>query len=257
MKIPKRPISFMWFILKKTPKSAFFGLLAVTVAQLLEGAFLLVLRELTDAASYAVANSFSDGSLNSLWTWVIVFPLLYFIIENVWRLSGISGMQLVTRGEANVATVLFRYLIQHSRSYFNTKFAGSLVNKISNASRGVGNLFANMLWHFYPLVIGLIVNVVIVLSIDVTLGLLFSGWILLFFVFNYFLVRKKQPLSFAVAKAGSTARGKMVDAVSNIATVHANASHEYERIYQEIPELRISNRTGIVGKSNKADSFHT
>ncbi len=219
----------MWFILKKTPKSAIFGLLAVTVAQLLEGVFLLVLRALTDSASDAVANSFDAQSLNALWIWIIIFPLLYFIIENVWRLSGICGMQIVTRGETNVATVLFKYLIQHSRAYFNTKFAGSLVNKITNASRGVGEMFASVLWHFYPLFIGLIINIVIVLTIDVFLGLMFGGWILLFFGINYFLVKKKQPFSFAVAKAGSTVRGKMVDAVSNIATIHATASHEYER----------------------------
>ena len=229
MKIPQNPISFMWFVAKKSRKWAILAMLAVTCAQLLDGAFLLVLRALTDSATNAVASDFSDVAMDSLWFWVIAFPLIYFIIENVWRLSGVSGMRLITESEATVARDLFKYLIGHSRAYFNRKFAGSLVNKISNASRGISSMFSNILWQFYPLIIGLIVNVVIVLSIDKMLGVLFVIWIGVFLSFNYYVVRKKQHLSFAVAKAGSELKGKMVDTVSNIATVHANARHKYER----------------------------
>ncbi|OGJ42999.1 hypothetical protein A3B60_02685 [Candidatus Peregrinibacteria bacterium RIFCSPLOWO2_01_FULL_39_12] len=229
MKIPQKPILFMWFVAKKSRKWAILAVLAVTCAQLLDGAFLLVLRALTDSATNAVASDFSDASLNSLWFWVAVFPLMYFFIENVWRLSGISGMRLVTESEATVAKDLFKYLIGHSRAYFNSKFAGSLVNKISNASRGISSMFSNILWQFYPLIIGLIVDVVIVVSIDKMLGVLFVAWVVIFLSFNYYIVRKKQHLSFAVARAGSELKGKMVDTVSNIATVHANARHKFER----------------------------
>ncbi|MCK9186440.1 ABC transporter ATP-binding protein/permease [Candidatus Gracilibacteria bacterium] len=228
MNIPKKPVSFMWFVAKRSRKWAIIAMFAVTGAQLLDGAFLLVLRELTDSATNAVSSGFDASSLSSLWFWVIVFPLLYFLTESVWRVSGFSGMRLVTESEKTVSSELFKYLIEHSRSYFNSKFAGSLVNKIGNATRGVHNMFANILWQFYPLLIGLIIDVVIVFSIDKTLGVLFAIWIIVFLSFNFFLVKKKQPLSFAVAKAGSEMKGKMVDTVSNIATVHANASHKYE-----------------------------
>jgi ATP-binding cassette subfamily B protein len=203
-------------------------MLEVTCAQLLDGAFLLVLRELTDSATNAVASDFSETSLDSLWFWVIVFPVIYFVIENVWRLSGFSGMRLITGSEATVSTDLFKYLIEHSRAYFNSKFAGSLVNKIGNATRGISNMFSNILWQFYPLMIGLIVDVVIVVSIDKILAGVFVIWIGIFLSFNFYIVKKKQHLSFAVAKAGSEMKGKMVDTVSNIATVHANARHKYE-----------------------------
>lgn len=218
----------MWFVASRSRKWAILAMLAVTCAQLLDGAFLLVMRELTDSASNAVASGFSDATLHSLWFWVIVFPVLYFLIENVWRLSGFSGMRLITESEATVSTNLFKYLIEHSRSYFNTKFAGALVNKIGNATRGINSMFSNILWQFYPLLIGLIVDVVIVVTIDKMLGVLFVVWICVFLYFNYYIVRKKQHLSYAVAKSGSELKGKMVDTVSNIATVHANAHHKYE-----------------------------
>lgn len=203
-------------------------MLAVTFGQALDGVFLLATRALTDSATNAVSNQFSNESLNSLWFWVIALPLLYFMIENIWRLSGICGMRLVTESEATVSKDLFKYLIEHSRAYFNSKFAGSLVNKIGNASRGATNMFSNILWQFYPLIIGLIVDVFIVVSIDLRLGAMFVVWISVFLSFNYYMVKRKQHLSYAVAKAGSEAKGKMVDTVSNIATVHANAHHTYE-----------------------------
>ena len=79
MNIPQNPISFMWFVAKKSRKWAILAILAVTCAQLLDGAFLLVLRALTDSATNAMASDFSDESLNSLWMWVIAFPLIYFV----------------------------------------------------------------------------------------------------------------------------------------------------------------------------------
>lgn len=229
MKIPRNPILFMWFVAKKSRKWAILAVLAVTCAKLLDGVFLLILRSLTDSATHAVANDFSDAALNSLWFWVAVFAAVYFCVENVWRLSGFSGMRLITESEATVAKDLFRYLIEHSRTYFNSKFAGSLVNKISNASKGVHSMFANILWQFYPLLLGLIINVAIVVSIDKMLGVMFVAWIVVFLSFNYYMVRKKQHLSYAVAKIGSELKGKMVDTVSNIANVHANAHHKFER----------------------------
>lgn len=229
MDIPKKPVSFMWFVAKKSRKWAILAFLAVTCAQLADGAFLLVLRALTDSAGSAVNAGFDEKSLNSLWFWVIVFPVLYFFVENIWRLSGFSGMRLITESEKTVSFELFKYLIEHSRSYFNRKFAGSLVNKISNATKGISSMFSNILWQFYPLVVGLIIDVVIVTSIDKMLGIVFVVWIIVFLSFNFYLVRRKQHLSFAVAQAGSEAKGKMVDTVSNIATVHANSSHKYER----------------------------
>lgn len=219
----------MWFIAKKSRKWAILALLAVTLAELLEGGMLLILREMTDSATNAVENGFSDASLGWLWIWVIAYPVGYFLTENAWRLSGFSGMRLVTQSESNASRDLFKYLLEHSRAYFNSKFAGALVNKIGHVSRGVDHMICTILWQYYPLLIGLVIDFVIVSFIDFRLGLMLSAWIVVFLSLNYYMVRRKQHLSYAVAMAGSTLKGKMVDTISNIAAVHANAYHRFER----------------------------
>ncbi len=231
MKIPKKPIGFMWFIAKKSRKWATFAILAVTVAEIMDGVMLLILRELTDSATAAVDSGFGIMDSYWLWFWVIVLPITHFIIENIWRMSGYFGMRLITKSEENSSRDLFEYLIEHSRAYFSSKFSGSLVNKIGHATRGVDHMFSSILWHYYPLLIGLAIDLVIVSSVDYTLGLMFSGWVAVFLVANVFMVKKKQHLSYANAQASSLMKGKMVDTVSNIAAVHANASHAYERKY--------------------------
>lgn len=231
MKFPKKPEKFIWFIAKKSRKWLILAILAVTFAELLEGGFLLILRELTDAATNAVENNFSGQSLEILWLWVIVLPLNFFVIEGIWRLSGCAGMRLITKSEADSSKELFKYLIEHSRAYFNSKFAGSLVNKIGHATRGASSMFSNFLWQFYPLFLTLIINISIVISIDYRLGIMLSIWTIVFLTLNYYMVKKKQHLSYANANANSIMKGKMVDTVGNIATVQANAYQHYEKSY--------------------------
>lgn len=231
MKIPQRPGKFIWFIAKKSRKWLILAVFAVTVANLLEGVFLLLIRSLTDAANIAIKDSFSAQTLNPLWTWVIVLSLTFFVTEGVWRLSGFSGMRLITQSEANSARELFKYLIEHSRNYFNSKFAGSLVNKIGHATQGVSSMISNFLWQFYPLFLSLIIDIGIMISIDYRLGIMLSAWTVVFLGFNYFMVKKKQHLSYANANSNSIMKGKMVDTVSNISAVQANAYANYEKNY--------------------------
>ncbi|MBU2524960.1 ABC transporter ATP-binding protein/permease, partial [Patescibacteria group bacterium] len=164
-----------------------------------------------------------------LWFWAIVLPVSFFVIEIVWRLSGVCGMRLITQSEANSSKELFKYLIDHSRAYFNSKFAGSLVNRIGHATRGVTNMFSNILWQFFPLLITLIINIIIVITIDYRLGVMLSVWTIIFLILNYFMVRRKQHLSYASANSGSIMKGKMVDTISNISAVQAHAHQNYEK----------------------------
>lgn len=229
MEIPNKPISFMWHIAKKSRKWVILALIAVTTAELLGGGLLLALRELTDSATYAIQNDFDKDSMKSLWIWLIVYPVGFFIWETIWRMSGLAGMRLVTESEENSSKSLFEYLMNHSRTYFNSKFAGSLINKIGHATSGINSMFSTILWQYYPLVIGLIIDLVITISINYLLGIMLFTWTAVFMILNYIMVRRKQHLSYAVASANSVTKGKMIDTISNIAAVHANAYHEHER----------------------------
>ncbi|PIQ78703.1 ABC transporter ATP-binding protein [Candidatus Peregrinibacteria bacterium CG11_big_fil_rev_8_21_14_0_20_46_8] len=229
MDIPRTPISFLLFILNESRRLVLGSIAAVFAGALLGGAFHLTIKELTDAAVIASEQNFSSTSLRTLWLWIIALPFIYFISETVWRISGFLGMRIITNSRAHTEKMLFQYLIDHSINYFNNRFAGALINKIGNASAGIESMFGAFLWQFLPVILQIIIDTAILLFINVWLGLALIAWTILFVSLNYWMVRKKKHLSYAVAESGSIMRGAMVDTVTNIAIVHATGHHEYER----------------------------
>lgn len=127
--------------------------------------------------------------------------------------------------------VLYDYLTLHSKDYFNSRFAGAIANKISNAVEGSRSLSERMLWQFIPLVTALIIYIVITFQTNFLLGAVLSGWSLLFISINAYFAGKMRVRSYRFAKSMSVLRGKLVDSLSNISLVQENAFITGERQY--------------------------
>lgn len=152
--IPKNPISFGIQVTKLHKKWAIPTLIAVLTATGLSRYSVVILKNLTDSIA---ANQIH---INTIWYWAILYPLLYLIMHLVWRISGFTGMHWFMNMRSTAYQVLYEYLTLHSKDYFNSRFAGSLSNKIANAVDGAENLFETSLWEFIPLIIGLLWYVV-------------------------------------------------------------------------------------------------
>lgn len=188
--------------------------------------FLVVfLRNLTDSLSSSQVN------IQSVLTWAIAYPALYFIGRIFWRSSGFTGMRWFTGLRTTGYQALYDYLTLHSKDYFNNRFAGALANKISNAVEGSRTLFEKTLWQFYPLIIGLIIYTIISFQTNILLGSILLIWSVTFLVINFWLSVKLQAYSYKFAKSMSVLKGKLVDSLSNISLVHENAYVGGERQY--------------------------
>lgn len=228
-RLPRTPLRFALHVSRTHKCWAICAICAVFVGASLGQALAVLLKFVIDAATKAVETGFEDVS--TLWMFTLLFPLVYFVEENIWRVSGFCGMRWITGTRSTVNRVLFSYLTKHSSAYFNDRFAGALTNKISNAVRGTGEILSTILWEFFPLLLGFFVSFVIALVSDWRLGLILGGWIIIFLTINIFLVRKKHPYAYAVAEQASVLKGKMVDTTSNILAVQQSATHRYERAY--------------------------
>ncbi|MBU1123388.1 ABC transporter ATP-binding protein/permease [Patescibacteria group bacterium] len=228
---PNNPFIFAWFVSKEHRPWAVGALISVVLAEVFDSTLAVLLKSLIDAITAASASGFTDNS--AMWLWAIVYPAVYFIDENTWRCSGFCGMRWITYARAQVHRKLFAYLTEHSSSYFNDHFAGSLTNKISNASWGTGDILSAFIWEFLPLGVSFILSFIIAFVSDWRLGAILGIWVAIFLTINVFLVLKKKQHAFAVAKHGSVLKGKMVDAASNMAAVQQGGHHEYEREYVE------------------------
>jgi ATP-binding cassette subfamily B protein len=224
-KIPRNPILFGIALSKMHKKWAIGALIAVFVATALSRLSVVILSKLTDAIS---ANPLL---INTVWLWAIAYTSLFFIAENVWRISGFTGMRWFMNFRFAGYQSLYEYLTLHSKDYFNSRFAGSLSNKITHAVDGTQSLFEKILWQFSPLILGLFWYTIFAFYSNLWLGLIIIVWSTIFLGINTWFAKKLHPHSFKSAKTGSTLKGRIVDSLSNISLVHEYAYITGEREY--------------------------
>src|SRR5260221_6376170 len=135
MEIPKKPIQFGIFASLPHKKWAIAALSCVFIATGIDHLSVIILRNLTDAIAI------KPLILNSVWIWAILYAFLFFFVQNLWRISGFIGMKWFMNFRSTAYQVLYEYLTLHSKDYFNSRFAGSLTNKIANAVDGSEGLF--------------------------------------------------------------------------------------------------------------------
>lgn len=223
--IAKKPIQFGIFISKLHKKWVIGALFFVLIATGFDRLSLIILRNLTDSIALRPID------MNSVWMWAIAYPILYLIAMWSWRGSGFTGMRWFTNFRLTAYQKLYEYLTLHSKDYFNSRFAGSLTNKIANAVDGMEILFEKMLWQFIPVFTGLIAYIIFAWLSDFRLGLIIGVWSLIFLGINFYFAKKLQPYSYKSAESVSTLKGSIVDSISNISLVHEYAYISGERDY--------------------------
>lgn len=224
--IPKNPIKFGLYISKFHQRWVNASLFCVFIASALGGRFLvIILKNLADALSS------QPLSKNAIWFYTILYPVLLFTTESIWRLSGFMGMRWFVNLRATAYQALYEYLTLHSKDYFNSRFAGSLASKIANAVDGTEQLFQQILWNFIPLILGLFWYIIFSWISDYRLGLIIAVWSIFFLGINIIFSRKLQPYSYKLAQTTSALKGKVVDSLSNISLVHEYAYIKGERDY--------------------------
>jgi len=224
-KIPKNPILFGILIAKLYKKWVVGALVAVFIATAISRYSVVVLLYLTNSLT---AN---PVDITTVAFWATLFVVLFFISENIWRISGFTGMSWFMNFRFSAYQSLYEYLTLHSRDYFNSRFSGSLTNKIANAVDGTQAIFEKTLWNFIPLILGLLWFIAFTSFSSMWLGLIIAVWSSLFLAINIWFAKKLQPSSYASAKSVSVLKGRVVDSLSNISLVHEYAYVAGEREY--------------------------
>ncbi len=223
--LPKKPLQFGVFLSKPHIGWVIGALLAVFFATALDKISVIALQNLTNT----VATQPID--YNQMWLWGILFPVIFFAGSNMWRVSGFTGLKWFMGLRATGYQTLYEYLSLHSKDYFNSRFAGALANKISNAVEGLSGLFEKILWRFLQLFLAIVFYSLIAGFNNWILGAIIFVWSVFFIAINFWFAKKLNPYSFKAAETMSTLKGKLVDSLSNISLVHEYAYVKGERDY--------------------------
>lgn len=166
----------------------------------------------------------------------VAFPLGLYILLNlgevIFSRAGTACRIIVApRLRAQVTNELYGYLQQHSHRFLSNNFAGALASRISETSTAVNMTLWTLVLDFLPIAVALSVSVVMLWQASVPLSLFTLIWALLFLSLSYFLARRCRPLAHKAAEARSVTVGKIVDAVTNLASVRLFARLGFERDY--------------------------
>lgn len=233
--IPRKPMRFVWYIAKQYSGWGFLAFFSVTMATLFGTSSPYIYGRIVDAATASdTANVFR---------WVTILIVVTGSAFLSWRTAGYFGMKFVLNVERRGHVELFRYLLNHSQAYFNDRFAGSLASKVSNGADGTEHMLDQMLWNYYGIILSLTITTFYIGSIDVRLAYFFVGSAIALVLINYMLVQRLIPLVVVYHEATSRFRGKIIDILTNIASVkaYARSGDEYQAFMKSADERMATN----------------
>lgn len=238
--VPSNPIGFIWYLLQRNKALLLVSVLVVTTAQILITSTPYIFRSIVDAAEGVATGTSTAGTV---WFWALAFPVVLTVTFILWRISGFTGMQWMTRVNADSYDVLFRHLGKHSHTYFSDRFAGSLSSKVTHASEGAQSLLEATLWNWYPGILSLIITFFYIANLNIIASIIFAGLIAILVPLNIRLAKYRRPHVVAFASQATRTRGRLVDALTNIGAVrqYARQSFEEASFVREVETLRALN----------------
>ncbi|BBL34619.1 putative multidrug export ATP-bindingpermease [Nitrosomonas stercoris] len=167
---------------------------------------------------------------------LVAFPLGLYIVLTLGevlfsRASASCRIIVAPRLRAQVTGELFAYLQHHSHRFLSNNFAGALASRISETSSSVNMTLWTLVFDFLPIAVTLIVSVALLGYASMPLAVFTLVWAVLFLSVSYHFARRIRPLAHQSANARSTTVGKVVDAVTNLASVRLFAMLGFERDY--------------------------
>lgn len=220
----KSPLKFIIEVSKPYKAYAFSILLFVTLGSAIGAIEPIIYKNIVDA----ITEVGSTGSYREIFIWAGVYILamsggmLFGRLNNYLAAFWIGGVRLSGR------YALTTYLMKHSHTYFENRFAGSTANKISHAAEGAKNVLQDVAFGAWPFVVGMVVSLGVAFHAGVWTGCIFLLWLLIAIPINYYLSKGKAECAVAAQASETILRGSAVDVVSNIRAVQEYARGGFE-----------------------------
>ncbi len=163
----------------------------------------------------------------------LTYIALGFGMNFIYRLHDYLSLRLMPSLYNDIVIKVLDYTEQHSHSYFQNHFGGSIVNKISEMANAIQDIVEIVIGRFFSHSIALLIACFAMASVNLNLSLIFLIWIVVFLGSSYFLSKEPHLLSEELSKTQATLIGKIIDSITNILTVRLFARQKFEINYIE------------------------
>ena len=237
MKIPNKPLPFIWYSLSPYKKWFFWAVFFVILSQVIGASQAYVIKMFVDSAN-AYVNK--HGSSNIVLFWLLAYPTLNLLTSLCWRANDYMMNYFTVASRVRAVKKLFEYISLHSVSYFNDNLSGALNERINTVSNNVSRLSGQFIWNILTLFSYIVSIFFVVYSSSHSIAYFLVGGLLVLIPVNFLLTRGQNKLSFNVAELSSKVRGQVVDSITNIFSIQQFSRRNYEilRLDKSLNEYR-------------------
>ena len=227
--LPKTLLPFTWHFLKKQWKWLLLIQILCCAWALDHTLWPYVIMVLIDT----ITNFTGDRThaWGALATPILMGLSLWITIEVSFRVSGILLARVIPKLESDVRLAMFKYVGYHSHVYFSDKMAGSIANKISDIPLSVTHILQYIMQLFIPALVALVISTTLFFHINPIFSLILMGWVVVHISICLIFSRKCDDYAHAHAESRTTLSGKIVDSLTNSATVRLFARPQFEYDY--------------------------
>lgn len=211
---------------KRYPITVIAGFLLTVVAISIDVIIPLYYKQLLDTVA---GQTPTDAIVAALVSILVSIAGLIALRQLARRLGSAANTYFQPRIMNDLAKTSFSHMIDHSYSFFANNFTGSLVRRVNRLTSAFEDFADRFMFDLVPLAV-LIVGVIIVLcQRDPILGAIFFGWVVLFTIVQFLIVRWKLKYNIRVAAQDSVTTGVLADAIGNDVTIKLFAGEKHER----------------------------
>lgn len=224
--IPKKLGPFIWHFLKKH-KLALFVFLLMSIVDAAEASLSPYFIKMMIDGTIKTTND-----LNQLIPTVLLPAILYasmpMMLNVFFRIYEYAYLRTMPQIKSGITSTMFRYLSQHSYSYFSERFSGNLSKKIFELMAGVESIIQIFHTIFTTRLIIILIGSILLYTVQPFFGLVLIIWSFCFIGASYYRSKKSEILSYHFSEAGNVVGGKVIDSITNILSTKLFSSFSQE-----------------------------
>ncbi len=178
-------------------------------------------------------NTLTETPRDELFTkvWPVTSILILLTILNgvLWRISDYAWIKFSPRLKKKITVESMDYLMQHSFTFFQNNFAGSLANKVRDLANCTHQIFERLLFNFLHVTLILVIAFFTLLSINKFFAFGLIAWAIIFILIAIRGGKKASALGIPQADQHTKITGVLVDILSNISNVKLFSRTRFER----------------------------
>lgn len=193
--------------------------------------------------------------LTAILTPAVIYFSMSIIINLTFRFHDYLNLRLFPEINAAVYKDMFIYLMNHSYTFFQNHFTGSLARKIFDMSQGVERIISTIKVAVFPRIIALIISsVTLFIFVKPIFGIILFTWTIIFVFTSYIVTKGSETIAREEAEETAKLGGVVVDSVSNSisAKLFSNIDKEVSYLDKYLNKL-ISVERKLMWKNLKAN----